>query len=131
TGRAGGASGLDVLGGVGRASPCVRRARAISQGEGGREGGALMAGAMVRETVTLAGLAERARVARAFVAGVLGPGHPCGDDVALLVSELFGNSVRHSGSGAPGETITVAVKMGNDVVRVEVSDRSGPGVPGR
>jgi hypothetical protein len=27
---------------------------------------------------------------------VLGPGHPCGDDAALLVSELFGNSVRHS-----------------------------------
>ena len=39
-----------------------------------------MAGAAVRETVTLAGLAERTRVARAFVGGVLGPGHPCGDD---------------------------------------------------
>ncbi len=36
-----------------------------------------MAGLVVREVVTLAGLAERARVARAFVAGVLGPGHPC------------------------------------------------------
>ena len=46
-----------------------------------------MAGAVVRETVTLAGRAERARVARAFVGGVLGPGHPCGDDAALLVSD--------------------------------------------
>jgi hypothetical protein len=25
----------------------------------------------------------------------------------LLVSEIFGNSVRHSGSGAPGETVAV------------------------
>ena len=88
-----------------------------------------MAEAAVRESVTLAGRAERARVARAFVGGVLGPGHPCGDDAVLLVSELFGNSVRHSGSGAPGETVTVAVTAGDGVVRVEVTDRSGPGVP--
>ena len=40
----------------------------------------------VRESVTMAGRAERARVARVFTAGVLGPGHPCGDDAALLVS---------------------------------------------
>jgi len=33
--------------------------------------------------VTVAGRAERARVARAFVAGVLGPRHPCGDDAVL------------------------------------------------
>ena len=38
-----------------------------------------MARAAVRESVTLAGRAERARVVRAFVSGVLGPGHPCGD----------------------------------------------------
>ena len=47
-----------------------------------------MTGAAVRETVTLAGLAERARVARTFVGAVLGPGHPCGDDAALLVRAL-------------------------------------------
>jgi anti-sigma regulatory factor (Ser/Thr protein kinase) len=88
-----------------------------------------MAGLVVREVVTLAGLAERARVARAFVAGVLGPGHPCGDDAALLVSELFGNSVLYSGSGAPGETVTVAVRAREGLVRVEVTDRSGPVVP--
>ncbi len=88
-----------------------------------------MAGPVVRETVTLAGRAERARVARAFVGGVLGPGHPCGDVATLLVAELFANSLRHSDSGAPGETVTVAVKTANDVIRVEVTDRSGPGVP--
>jgi anti-sigma regulatory factor (Ser/Thr protein kinase) len=63
------------------------------------------------------------------VGGVLGPGHPCGDVAVLLVSELFGNSVRHSGSGAPGETVAVAVRAGDGMVRVEVSDRSGPGAP--
>jgi anti-sigma regulatory factor (Ser/Thr protein kinase) len=47
----------------------------------------------------------------------------------LLVSEVFGNSVRHSGSGAPGETVTVAVIVGDGVVRVEVTDRAGPGMP--
>jgi hypothetical protein len=82
-----------------------------------------------RESVTVAGRAARARVARAFVGGVLGPGHPCGDDAALLVSELFGNSVRHSRSGAAGGTVTVAVMVGDGLVRVEVTDRSGPEVP--
>ena len=43
--------------------------------------------------------------------------------------QLFANSVRHSGPGAPGETVTVAVRERDGVVRVEVTDRSGPGVP--
>jgi anti-sigma regulatory factor (Ser/Thr protein kinase) len=84
---------------------------------------------VVRETMTLAGRADRAWVARAFVDGVLGPGHPRGDIATLLVDELFANSIRHSGSGAPGETVTVAVKTADDVIRVEVTDLSGPGVP--
>ena len=88
-----------------------------------------MAGLMVRESVTLAGRAERARIARAVVFGVLGPGHPCGNDAALLVTELFGNSVRYSRSGAAGGTVTVAVSTGDGLVRVEVTDRSGPEVP--
>lgn len=90
-----------------------------------------MVGRVVRESVTLdrEGRPGRARVARAFVMAVLGSEHPLGDDAALLVSEMFGNSVRHSDSGAPGETVTVAVRSGNGVVRVEVSDRSGPGCP--
>ena len=88
-----------------------------------------MAGAAVRESMTVVRRPERARVARAFVEGVLGPGHPCGDDAVLLVSELFGNSVRHGGSGAPGEKVTVAVRAGDGVVRVEVTNQSGPRVP--
>jgi len=89
----------------------------------------MMAGVAVRESVTVAGLAQRARVVRAFVGAVLGPGHPCGDDAALLVSELFGNSIRHSGAGAAGETVMVAVAARDGVVRVEVAGRSGPGAP--
>jgi anti-sigma regulatory factor (Ser/Thr protein kinase) len=88
-----------------------------------------MAGLAVRESVTLAARAERARIARTFVGGVLGPGHPWGDVAALLVSELFGDSVRHSRSGAAGRTVTVAVRAGDGLVRVEVTDRSGPEVP--
>ncbi len=88
-----------------------------------------MAGTIVRESVKVAGRGERARVVRAFVGAVLGPGHPCGDDAVLLASEIFGNSVRHSGSGAPGETVTVTVTARAGAVRVEVADRSGPGVP--
>jgi anti-sigma regulatory factor (Ser/Thr protein kinase) len=88
-----------------------------------------MTGATIRESVKVAGLAERARVVRTFVGAVLGPGHPCEEDAVLLVSELFGSSLRHSGSGLPGETVTVTVTARAGAVRVEVADRSGPGAP--
>jgi len=58
-------------------------------------------------------------VARSFVDGVLGRG------CRGAAGELFGNSVRHGGSGLPGQTVTV----GEGLVRVEVTDRGGPGVP--
>ena len=110
--------------------PASARCPAGFPGRGGRgRAGAVMAGAAVRESVTLAGRAERARAARAFVSEVLGPGHPCGDVAVLLVSEVFSNSVRQAGSGAPGETVTVAVRAGDGTVRVEVTDRAGPGTP--
>ena len=88
-----------------------------------------MTGATVRESVKVAGLVERARVVREFVGAVLGPGHPCRDEAVLLASELFGNSVRYSRSALPGETVTVTVTAHACAVRVEVTDRSGPGVP--
>ena len=91
--------------------------------------GALMAGRAGRETVTHAGRAERVHAARTFVSAILGPRHPCEDVAVLLVSEIFGNSVRHSGSGAPGEPVTVAVRAGDGIIRVEVTDRAGPGTP--
>jgi hypothetical protein len=48
--------------------------------------GAVMARVGVRESVTLAGRAERARAACAFVGGLLGTGHPCGDTAVLLAA---------------------------------------------
>jgi anti-sigma regulatory factor (Ser/Thr protein kinase) len=110
--------------------PASARCPAGFPGRGGRgRADTVMARAVVRESVTLAGRAERTRAARAFVSAILGPGHPCGDVAVLLVSEIFGNSVRHSGSGAVGETITVAVRAGDAIVRVEVTDRAGRGTP--
>src|SRR5580698_5542314 len=82
-----------------------------------------MAGLEVWESVTLAGRPERARVARAFAVGVLGAGHPRGDDAALLASELFGNSVRHSRSGAAGGTVTVAVRTKEREQRARPDER--------
>jgi len=124
---------LDVHSGVERAFPASARCPASYPGPGGQgRAGVVMAGLAVRESVTLAGRAERAeraRAARRFVGEILGPGHPSGDVAILLVSEVFGNSVRHSGSGAPGETVTVAVIAGDSVVRVEVTDRAGLGTP--
>jgi anti-sigma regulatory factor (Ser/Thr protein kinase) len=125
-------SRLDARRRVERASPCAPAGGPeTSLGRCGRGRAVALMARVVRETVTLAGRAERARVARAFIVGLLGPGHPCGDAAALLVGELFVNSIRHGGSGAPGETVTVAVKTANDVIRVEVTGLSGPGVPER
>jgi len=107
-----------------------RRFRVVSRDAGGREGGC------ADGQGGCAGECDGGRAGgagpggpRVYSRGWLGPGHPCGYDAALLVSELFGNSVRHSGSGAKGETVTVAVRGAGGVVRVEVTDRGGRGVP--
>jgi hypothetical protein len=88
TGRAGGLFRLDAP--PSRAcSPCVRPAAPVfSRSAGGREGGALMTGVPVRETVTLCGRAEGVRLAERSSAGLVSPGQPCGDAAVLL--ELFG-----------------------------------------
>lgn len=55
-------------------------------------------------------------------------GHLAGQqllDVAVLVSELVTNAVRHGGAG-PDETIVVHLALAPEVLRVEVCDR-GPG----
>lgn len=60
---------------------------------------------------------------------LLGPSHPCEAVAVLLASELATNSVRHSGSAVPGETVTVTVVVRDAGVRVEVTDRKTEGVP--
>ena len=77
--------------------------------------------------MTVAGRPDWARVARPFTVEMLGPGIPYGNGAVLGVSELFGSSVRHSGSRKSGEIVTVAVKARDGLVRVEVIDRSDPG----
>jgi len=60
--------------------------------------------------------------ARAFVDGILGPGHPRGDVARLLVSELVTNAVQHTQSRRPGGTVTVVVIDLAGGLRVEVID---------
>jgi anti-sigma regulatory factor (Ser/Thr protein kinase) len=95
----------------------------------GQGGWWLMFGAAVPESVTIAAVPEQVRVARAFVARVLGDSHVQADVALLLASELVTNSVRHSGSAVPGGVVTVTVAAVDEAVRVEVTDRSGDGVP--
>jgi anti-sigma regulatory factor (Ser/Thr protein kinase) len=60
---------------------------------------------------------------------VLGRSHRHADVALLLTSELVTNSVLHSGSAVPGGLVTVTVATCDEGVRVEVTDRSGNGVP--
>jgi hypothetical protein len=85
TGRAGGVFPGLTRGAESGVHPCGPPAPWVVPGTRGGTGkaDALMTRA-VRESVTMAGRAERARVARVFTAG--GPGLPCGDEAALLVS---------------------------------------------
>ena len=86
-------------------------------------------GGAAAESVTIAGLPERVAVARCFAAAVLGREHPACEMAVMLVSELVTNSVRHSASAQPGQTVTVAVLNRGEAIRVQVTDRSGATVP--
>jgi anti-sigma regulatory factor (Ser/Thr protein kinase) len=88
-----------------------------------------MAGAAARESVTIAGRPGRVAAARAFAVAVLGPQHPAGETAVLLLSELVTNSIRHSASGLPGQTVTVTVLSRGQVTRVQVTDMGGTTVP--
>jgi anti-sigma regulatory factor (Ser/Thr protein kinase) len=79
--------------------------------------------------VTIPAVPEQVRVARAFVAGVLRESHTHAEAALLLVSELVTNSVRYSGSAVPGGVVKVTVEVGDETVRVEVTDRCGDSVP--
>ena len=89
----------------------------------------LMSAAAVPESVTIPAVPEQVRVARTFVAGMLGESHVHADVALLLASELVTNSVRYGGSAVPGGFVTVTVAAVDQVVRVEVTDRCGDGVP--
>jgi len=81
------------------------------------------------DRVIVAGRLERVAVVRAFAAALLGAQHPQADTVMLLVSEMVTNSIRHSKSGRPGQTVTVTFTRADGLLRVAVTDRgtaSGP-----
>jgi anti-sigma regulatory factor (Ser/Thr protein kinase) len=104
------------------AVPCAR-----PDGRAGK-GGGLVHGPEFKKSVTIAAVPEQVRAARAFVSGVLGS-HPHACEAVLLTSETVANSVRHSGSAAPGGVVTVTVAAGPGGVRVEVTDSCGDGSP--
>jgi len=73
-------------------------------------------------SLTLDARPENVRRARAFVAEVLGPDHPCAEVAVLLCSELVTNAVLHSYSGRAGGTVTVVVADLIASVQVKVID---------
>jgi anti-sigma regulatory factor (Ser/Thr protein kinase) len=73
-------------------------------------------------SLTISGIPKNVARARAFVAEVLGPDHPCADVAVLLCSELVTNAVLHSDSRRPGGTVTIAVADLTDSVEVKVID---------
>ena len=79
----------------------------------------------MRESVTVAGRAERARVAGRSRPGCSARGTHAGMTPRCwsVNRELFANSIRHSGSGAPGEMVTVEVRTGHDVIRASPASR--------
>ena len=96
----------------------------------GRPGkaGALVARAVVRESVTVAGRAERARVARASAAGVPDPGYQCGDDAALVGSELSGTKRAVLPAGGKLELVAKGSVGANGLLNApELSKTFAPG----
>jgi anti-sigma regulatory factor (Ser/Thr protein kinase) len=86
------------------------------------------------QRLVICGRPEQVGVARAFVAQVLGTGHPGLDRVTLLTSELVTNSVNHSDSRLEGGSITVTVRpvtvgTAADRIRVEVTDDGADTAP--
>lgn len=63
--------------------------------------------------------------ARVMVEALEDVSRPARDDIALLLTELVGNSLRHAGLG-PDQAIQVRIVRQRGSIRVEVSD-AGPG----
>jgi anti-sigma regulatory factor (Ser/Thr protein kinase) len=76
-------------------------------------------------TASSGGAARRRLVSDLIAAGIYDSAI-C--DVALVVSELFSNALRHA-VPLPGSTVRVAWRIGADSVRVSVSDGGGPTAP--
>ena len=73
-------------------------------------------------SVTLPGQPQQVSVARRFVAGAIGAGHPQADTALLLTSELVTNAVTHSRSRLPGGTVDVVVATRPSGLLISVTD---------
>ncbi|WP_424531193.1 ATP-binding protein [Sphaerisporangium viridialbum] len=83
---------------------------------------------VVLGALTIPGSAENVAEARRFVAKLLGADHRDTETSRLLLSELIGNSIRHSTSGRGG-SVTVAVLDVGGALRIEVADGGAETVP--
>jgi anti-sigma regulatory factor (Ser/Thr protein kinase) len=72
-------------------------------------------------TITLPGNARSVASGRRFVRETLGSLHPALERVALGVSELATNAIKHTPSGRGGQ-ITIAIIAAESVVRAEVTN---------
>jgi anti-sigma regulatory factor (Ser/Thr protein kinase) len=81
-------------------------------------------------SITIPGIPEQVSGTRGFIARVLDrlPGVDR-DAATLLTSELVTNAIQHTGSGAPGGTVTVVVIGVPGGVLVEVVDDGSAGNP--
>jgi hypothetical protein len=73
-------------------------------------------------TRTFPGIPGSVSAARSWVAGFF-PVPAAAADAALMTSELVTNAIQHSASRLPGGLVTVSVRVGDDAVRVDVTDQ--------
>ncbi|MEU6716311.1 ATP-binding protein [Nonomuraea sp. NPDC046802] len=81
--------------------------------------------------MALPGVARSVSLARRWAVDVLtAAGHQNADDARLVVSELVGNAVLHTGSGRPGGLVAVKIfEIGDGLARIEVIDEGASTVP--
>jgi anti-sigma regulatory factor (Ser/Thr protein kinase) len=94
----------------------------------GVPGGQHWSAAPVQATSTVPGVPESVPDARNFLRRVIGH-HPCAETVVLLASELVTNSIRHSDSRLPGQSVMITAVARANALRIEVTDQSGCTVP--
>jgi anti-sigma regulatory factor (Ser/Thr protein kinase) len=78
-------------------------------------------GAALTGSITLPGVERSVASGRRFVRELLGSRHPALERVALGVSELATNAIRHSPSGEGGQ-ITIGLLSDGRVIRAEVTN---------
>jgi anti-sigma regulatory factor (Ser/Thr protein kinase) len=87
-----------------------------------------IAQALAAASVTLPGVPESVREARAMVRRYLGA-DPTAEIAALAVSEMATNAIAYTRSGLPGGTFAVSLRTAADGVTIWVRDSGSRGVP--